>query len=222
MIGGNRESNERTGQTELNLSTISHRRNHQRERPVHKNEQCQLMFVLGLVILRLRSIKRRIWCELGTLQMSKKHDPFFWKSSMVGKLIASQKNDNVLIPWRCYFTWQRELRLQMEFKLLLSWLWERERLPAIIQAGSVYFYESLKVEGEAEGSERCYVNGFHLPFVALKTEGGATSQRMLADSTSWTRQGTGFSPGASGKKQACRRLAFSLIRPVSGFWTMEL
>lgn len=73
------------------------------------------------------------------------------------------------------------------------------------------------MEGKAEGSERCYVKGFHLPLVALKTEGGTTSQGMLADSTSWKRQGTGFSLGASGKKESCKHLDFSLIRPVLDF-----
>lgn len=107
----------------------------------------------------------------------------------------------------------------MELKLLISWLWDR--LPTVIQAGSVS-YESVKVEGKAEGSEKRYVKGFHLPFVALKTEEGTMSQGMLADSTSWKRQGTRFSPRASGKKRPCEHLDFSLIGPVLDLWPMEL
>ena len=88
---------------------------------LHKNEQCQLMFVLGLVTTYQRSIKR-VLCKLGALQISKKHDLFYWNSLVVGRIIALQRCP-CPNPGTCEYVTlhgKRDLGLQMELRLLIS------------------------------------------------------------------------------------------------------
>ena len=90
-----------------------------------KRSNTSWCLVLGLVIIYPGSIQRAL-CKLGALQISKKHDLLFWNSRVAGRIIASQRcpcpNAGTYEYATLHGRW--ELRLQMELKLLISWLWD--------------------------------------------------------------------------------------------------
>lgn len=86
---------------------------------LHKNEQCQLMFVLGLVTTYQGSIKR-VLCKLGALQISKKYDLLYWNSLVIGRIIALQRCP-CPNPRSCEYVTSYG---KMELRLPISRLWD--------------------------------------------------------------------------------------------------